>query len=276
MHPDSRAYKTVLAAIMVVIVVATVIIAWELTHRPAGTVQAQDRTAPTVAAPIAHTPTATAPAATLTEGEGEGKGETTSAIKKPETPAPTATPTAKAITTADIPRSGSRTWKVSDQLAPINSDGRKLRVYIRIEKDLPFDVDATSARIMKTLQDDRGWQPIEHVAFVQVNTPDKADVTLNLATPATVDAMCAPLRTLGKLSCRNGHNVMYNADRWVSATDEFDNLDQYRDYLINHEVGHALGHGHQTCPGPGKPAPLMQQQTKGLQGCKPNGWPSVG
>ena len=71
--------------------------------------------------------------------------------------------------------------------------------------------------------------------------------------------MCAPLRVHGYTSCRQGPHVVLNLARFLTSVSGYRKadvpLDTYRTYMINHEVGHALGHGHELCPGPGKPAP---------------------
>jgi hypothetical protein len=70
--------------------------------------------------------------------------------------------------------------------------------------------------------------------------------------------------------------VVLNARPWQNGADTYQGaLAAYRRYLVNHELGHALGNGYDPCPGPGEPGPVMLQQTKDLHCRRPNPWPSV-
>lgn len=180
--------------------------------------------------------------------------------------------TSREVPPPDVAASGPGTFRPAVPASPSGStEDVDVRVTVEIEDGLPFDPGATAGAVTTILQDRRGWSG---TTFAHVAT--EADLRILIATPATTDQLCAPLETRGRVSCRNGGLVILNALRWAYATNDYvDAVPDYRRYLVNHEVGHALGQQHVECPAPGLPAPVMQQQTYGLDGCRRNPWPSV-
>lgn len=129
--------------------------------------------------------------------------------------------------------------------------------------------------VYTALNDPEGW-PRAGATFVP-GSDGACDMTLILASPdqmTTFSEECSE-----EYSCRVGDSVVINVTRWNGATDEWlaagGTVDRYRVMVVNHEVGHRLGHfdNETVCGGEGQPAPLMQQQSMGLQGCVPNEWP---
>ncbi|QDP98492.1 DUF3152 domain-containing protein [Microlunatus elymi] len=174
-----------------------------------------------------------------------------------------------------IPAAGPRQYRPAKITAPPKGHRGALITYsVRVQRGLPYDPDATARFIHAVLNDPRSWGRSGDWRLKLVGPDTKADVSVYLVTRTTTDRLCEPLQTEGKVSCFNKHRVVLNADRWAYGAKSYgSDLIGYRRNVVNHEFGHALGHDHVRCPGPGKAAPIMMQQTKGLHGCKKNPWP---
>lgn len=165
--------------------------------------------------------------------------------------------------------------------APTINPNRTVRIGLEVEGDAGVDIDEAARIISSTLGDRRGWQTRDKVRFSAVSPADvqagDVDITIVLASPTLTDKLCAPLKTKGEVSCFNLRKVVLNVRRWTESVPGYaDNLPDYRQYMVNHEVGHGLYHGHVECPGKGDLAPIMLQQSKGLDGCAQNPWPTAG
>jgi hypothetical protein len=155
-------------------------------------------------------------------------------------------------------------------------DGPLRRYRVAVERGTGQDAGAFAARVDEVLADPRSWIASGELRVQRVADAGAADFTIYLATPVTSERMCAEggLTTERYTSCRLPGQVIINLARWLEAVPDYGApLETYQTYVINHEVGHEFGEEHEACPGPGQPAPVMQQQTYGLEGCVANAWP---
>ncbi len=198
-------------------------------------------------------------------------------LAPPVVATPTATTAPKQDTPLKVPQRGS------GKFVPATSEMRrvgagKLMTYrVEVEGGSNVEPEVFARAVDATLTDSKSWTADGKWSFRRVRA-GKVDFVVRLATPSTVDKICgaAGLQTGGYVSCRTGESVMINLARWELAVPDYKgDVALYRRYVINHEVGHRLGHGHELCPGKGRLAPIMQQQTYGLNGCVANGWPFV-
>lgn len=184
------------------------------------------------------------------------------------------------IPTAELPggpafsEDGVGTFKAIPGGGPRIGDAgaQKFRKYsIAIEdgvKPADYNDDATAfARTIDgILADPRSWIGTKQVALQRVEANQNPDFTVTLTTTKTTHTLCGkdiPFET----SCYNPgqKRVIINVARWIRGAMVYgSDLAGYRTYVINHEVGHALGSGHAACAENGAPAPVMMQQTFGV------------
>ncbi len=177
----------------------------------------------------------------------------------------------------DVPDKGTGKFSFAAGTgAVLGSAGSVRRYRVAVEGGSGQDVAAFAAAVDAVLANPAGWTAGGTVRFQRVPEKSAREVTIFLASPATTDAMCAAggLRVQKFLSCRLPGQIVLNLARWLTAVPDYGApLADYRAFALNHEVGRDLGFGNQGCPGPGQPAPVMQQQSLGLDGCAPNPWP---
>lgn len=156
---------------------------------------------------------------------------------------------------------------------PAPAEGKVWRVQVAVEKGLPVDPQAFAEAVLATLNDPRGWNGADGSTFAWTDSEDY-DARVVLASPGTTDELCLPLDTIGELSCGIEETAVLNFRRWATGSQAWENIGRYRQYLVNHEVGHVIGYHHDLCAGEGEHATIMVQQTTTTSGCIPEPWPA--
>jgi hypothetical protein len=182
---------------------------------------------------------------------------------------------------SSFPTSGPGTWRYAGDEGPVlGTAGGVQRFRVAIESNVTsVDLAGFATKIDQTLGDPRSWIAGRTFRLQRVPGAALSDFTIYLATRSTSAQLCAVggTDTDSYTSCRTDGEVILNLDRWYLSVPDYTRakvpLDAYRTYMINHESGHQFGHGHELCPGKGRPAPVMEQQTLGLHGCLANPWP---
>nr|WP_240188297.1 DUF3152 domain-containing protein [Nakamurella flavida] len=278
-------------------VVLSVLVVWQAASPGGGsasgpataaplTQAAPSTTAPTTSPPVASSEVppqdvaaATPPPTSTTEAVPTDGADPTPAAPDPGLPvALTADP---ANITADALRvpsgalpsgepfttTGAGTWHEVPGTGPVLGTGPRVVTYaIQVEdgiQDAAADA-AFAAQVDAILADPRSWIGGGQISLQRVAGPDASfQIALTSQMTAHSNDLCGFSVQL-EPSCyeRDSGRVLINNSRWVRGAMAYGtDLSGYRTYVINHEVGHALGNGHQPCPVNGGQAPVMMQQS---------------
>lgn len=140
-----------------------------------------------------------------------------------------------------------------------------VRYRTQVDSDVDYDTERFRKEVMIYLADPDGWSQLYRFVY----TPKGPAKVIRLSSPQTLKVEGCKNDSL---SCAtlNGSEIWLNAGRWIhGALPSRLSLDDYRQYMVSHEIGHSLGYEHVKCPGYG-PAPVMLQQTLGIGNCTPN------
>ena len=192
-----------------------------------------------------------------------------------------------------VPRKGEK----------VGTGGKLFTYSVEVEDGIDpasYGGDEAFAKLVdQTLADPRGWAGDGKVSVQRVDSGNPT-MRVTLSAPETVhrpDKCGFTIKYESSCFRRAESRVMINLARWVRGAVAFSgDMLTYRQYAINHEVGHAFNNGHVGCATEGALAPVMMQQTFGVANnfvaelnraagnrdpvtadgktCKPNAWPN--
>lgn len=176
------------------------------------------------------------------------------------------------LQTVNMPKVATPVWLATQQTTTTAAT-RTVTYTVATRGTVTADVSEFKTMAANTYNSPNGWSRLG-VTFTEVASGGQFTLWLTEASQMTTFSATGCDTTY---SCAVGSNVIINQDRWVNGAEPFltagGSLTEYREMVLNHELGHWLGHGHRYCAGTDQTAPLMQQQSMGMQGCKPNPWP---
>jgi hypothetical protein len=153
----------------------------------------------------------------------------------------------------------------------VGNSGRLYTYTVEIEEGIdlaPYGgIDSFGRLVDSTLADPRGWAATGQVSVQRVDGDADPDIRFTLGTPDTLhrpDYCGQSIKYESSCWRRGEKRVMINLARWVRGALAFGgDIGSYREYAINHEVGHAFGKGHVGCGEENGLAPVMMQQSFG-------------
>lgn len=130
--------------------------------------------------------------------------------------------------------------------------------------------------INETLNDPRGWASygltfMKDSRFVNFNLYKKSP--MEIYERADRDEEFKKLSATFSFHDGRIPDVYINEENWENPPDCFTgSKTEYRQYVIQHEIGHVLGQDHEPEGEEGELCHIMYQQTKGTKKCIPNPW----
>ena len=253
------------------------------------------------------------PGAHATSGSGPAGGDRPKPTDSTEPPAATEHPPGLVdvnVPSAELPEGGAYpaaaagTWHVTPGKGGRVGTGGKLYTYtVEVEDGIDPSTyggeEAFAKLIDSTLADPRGWAGDGKISLQRVDSGTPT-IRISLSAPETVhrpDKCGYSIKYESSCYRRSESRVLINLARWVRGAMAFSgDMITYRQYAINHEVGHAFNNGHVGCTTEGGLAPVMMQQSFGVANnfvaelnraagnkdpveadgktCKPNAWPN--
>lgn len=161
-----------------------------------------------------------------------------------------------------------------------------MRFRFRFGRNVPEDVREEMRGYLFHRQ--LGWPALGYDLVEVPNTSRKCDVVIRLQPAAAMDELYGDIPRLRGMSVTDSGarpmRIDLHETNWFTPPNAFRHNptlpltrdQQYHCYVVQHEMGHALGYGHSK-PVAGQACPVMYQQTKGTGDaiCAANPWPAV-